>query len=344
MRPAAAVRFPHGHDWRTTLPAIRRLGPVEQLPNDLIVAEHYARRRYGDQPTHAEYLHVFGSHHPDLAKQLQAIDEGIDSAEHLPSDLVSEDGPPLGSTVQYFGDYMLMERLGKGGMGVVYKARQLSLKRLVAVKMVLAGQLADQEDVGRFQVEAEAAANLDHPGIVRIFEIGQHQGRHYFSMDLVDGESLEVRLRDHPLPPREAAQLIEQVARAIAYAHSRGVIHRDLKPANILVNRENQPRVTDFGLAKRIQGDSSLTATGVILGTPSYMPPEQAEGRLQEITERSDVYSLGATLYALLAGRPPFQAATPLETLDQVRQQEPLPLRQLNPALPRDLETICASV
>jgi serine/threonine protein kinase len=211
-------------------------------------------------------------------------------------------------------------------MGVVYKARQQSLKRLVAVKMVLAGQLADEQDIARFRMEAEAAANLDHPAIVRIFEIGEHGGQHYFSMELVEGKSLETRLRENPLPPREAAGFMKQVARAIAYAHSRGVIHRDLKPANVLVNLQGQPRVTDFGLAKRVQGDSDLTATGSILGTPSYMSPEQAEGA--QVTERSDVYSLGATLYALLAGRPPFQAATVLETLDQVRRQDALPLRR----------------
>ena len=318
------------------------LGPVEQLPNDLIVAEYYARRRYGDQPTHAEYLDAFGSRHPDLAKQLQAIDDGMAAAEHLPSDLVSDDGPPLGSAVQYFGDYILLERLGKGGMGVVYKAQQVSLKRVVAVKMILAGQLADAQDIVRFHLEAEAAASLDHPNIVQIYEIGEHQGQHYFSMRYVEGESLADRLKTCPLPAREAARFIEQVARAIAYAHGRGVIHRDLKPANILVDRQNQPHVTDFGLARRVQGDSSLTATGVPLGTASYMPPEQAAGRLQQISERSDVYSLGATLYALLVGRPPFQADNFWDTVVQVREQEPVSLRQLNPKLPRDLETICA--
>ena len=158
----------------------------------------------------------------------------------------------------------------------------------------------------------------------------------------MDGESLSERLKTSPLPAREAARLIEQAARAIAYAHGRGVIHRDLKPGNILVDRQDQPHVTDFGLAKRVQGDSDLTASGQVLGTPSYMPPEQAAGRLQEISERSDVYSLGATLYALLVGRPPFQADNPLDTLVQVREQEPVSLRQLNPKLPRDLETICA--
>jgi predicted Ser/Thr protein kinase len=318
------------------------LGAVEGLPDDLIVAEYYARSRYGDRPTHAEYLDAFGVRHPELAKQLQSVDDGIAAAGRLPSDLVSEDGPPLGGTVRYFGDYVLMERLGKGGMGVVYKANQASLKRLVAVKMILAGQLADEQDVARFRSEAESAASLDHPNIVQIYEIGEHQRQHYFSMRYVEGESLADRLKTSPLPAREAARLVEQVARAIAYAHSRGVIHRDLKPANILVDRQNQPQVTDFGLAKRVQGDSDLTASGKPIGTPSYMSPEQAAGRLQEISERSDVYSLGATLYALLVGRPPFQADNPLDTLVQVREQEPVSLRQLNPKLPRDLETVCA--
>jgi serine/threonine protein kinase len=313
------------------------LGPVERLPVDLLVGEYYVRRRYGDRPTHEEYLERFGPLHPGLARRLRAVDD-----ETAPARDPADDDPALGTTVEYFGDYVLLGKLGEGGMGVVYKARQVSLKRLVAVKMILAGRFADGRDVERFRVEAEAAANLDHPGIVRIFEIGEHQGRHYFSMDFVEGESLEARLRESPLPPQEAARLMEQVTRAIAYAHGRGVIHRDLKPANVLVNRQNQVRVTDFGLAKRVQGDSGLTATGAILGTPAYMPPEQAEGRPGEVTVRSDVYSLGATLYALLTGRPPFQAATPWETLLQVRRQDPLALRQLNPALPRDLETVCA--
>jgi eukaryotic-like serine/threonine-protein kinase len=318
------------------------LGPLEQLPIDLVVDEYYARRRFGDRPTHAEYLETFGRQHPELEERFRAIDEEVASARAPSPALPANDGLPLGASVQYFGDYELLERLGKGGMGVVYKARQVSLKRLVALKMILAGQLADEQDIARFHVEAEAAANLDHPGIVRIFEIGQHQGQHYFSMGYVDGESLDARLKASPLPPCEAAQLMEQVARAVAYAHAQGVIHRDLKPANILVDKNHRPHVTDFGLAKRVQGDSSLTATGVVLGTPSYMPPEQAAGRIEQINEQSDVYSLGATLYALLVGRPPFQAATSLETLIQVREQESMPLRQLNPKLPGDLETVCA--
>jgi len=319
------------------VPRYPLLGPLEQLPVDLLVEEYYVRLRYGDRPTHQEYLERFGSQHPELAQRLRAVDD-----ETAPAPDPAQGDPAPGTTVEYFGDYVLMEKLGEGGMGVVYKARQVSLKRLVAVKMISSGRFADEREVERFRVEAEAAANLDHPGIVRIFEIGEHQGRHYFSMDFVEGESLEARLRESPLPPQEAARLMEQTARAIAYAHGRGVIHRDLKPANVLVSQENQVRVTDFGLAKRLQDDSGLTVTGIPMGTPSYMPPEQAEGRWGEVTVRSDVYSLGATLYALLTGRPPFQAATRSETMLQVSHRDPLPLRQLNPSLPRDLETVCA--
>ncbi|HEV3006136.1 MAG TPA: serine/threonine-protein kinase, partial [Pirellulales bacterium] len=243
--------------------------------------------------------------------------------------------------VRYFGDYELLEEIARGGMGVVYKARQVTLNRTVAVKMILAGQLASAEDVKRFRTEAEAAAQLDHPGIVPIFEVGQHDGQHYFSMGYVDGQSLAKRVAEGPLLPREAAEMVKAVAAAVEYAHQRGVIHRDLKPGNILLDAQGQPRVTDFGLAKRMEIDSDLTGTGQILGTPSYMPPEQAAAKFDQIGAASDVYSLGAVLYCLLTGRPPFQAASLLETLVQVREQEPVSLRQLNAKLPRDLETIC---
>ncbi len=189
--------------------------------------------------------------------------------------------------------------------------------------------------------EAEAAANLDHPGIVPIFEVGQHEGQHYFSMGFVEGQSLSQRLAEGPLPAREAAELIGRVSEAIEYAHRQGVIHRDIKPANILLDRDGSPRVTDFGLAKQIQGDSGLTGSGQIMGTPSYMPPEQAGGNRGEVGPAADVYALGATLYALVTGRPPFQAATPMDTVIQVISEEPVPPRQLNPAMDRDLETIC---
>ena len=239
-----------------------------------------------------------------------------------------------------FGEYELLAEIARGGMGVVYKARQRRLNRTVAVKMILAGELADREEVRRFLSEAEAAAGLDHPGIVPVYESGEIGGQHFFSMGFVDGQSLAALLAAGPLPPRRAAELVAQVAEAVEYAHQRGVIHRDLKPGNILLDRESNPRVTDFGLAKRVTGDSGLTRTGQALGTPSYMPPEQASGKLDAIGRPADVYALGAVLYATLTGRPPFQAATPLETILQVLEQEPVAPRQLNADVPRDLETI----
>ncbi len=223
---------------------------------------------------------------------------------------------------------------------MVYKARQANLNRIVALKMILSGQFAGEEDVQRFYTEAEAAASLDHPGIVPIFEIGEHAGQHYFSMGYIEGESLAQRVADGPLPPREAAELVKKICDAMSYAHERGVIHRDLKPANILMDSNGQPKVTDFGLAKKTEADSGLTGTGQILGTPAYMPPEQASGKT-DVGPLADVYSLGAILYCLLTGRPPFQASSPMDTLLQVLDQEPVAPRILNLQVPRDLETVC---
>ncbi|XZE52262.1 protein kinase domain-containing protein [Planctomycetaceae bacterium SH139] len=244
------------------------------------------------------------------------------------------------SNVQYFGDYELLKEIARGGMGVVYEARQVNLNRLVALKMILSGQLASEEDVARFYLEAEAAANLDHPGIVPIYEIGQHEGQHFFTMGFVEGQSLQDRIKDGPLLPQEAAELTAKVTEAIGYAHEKGVIHRDLKPANVLLDKKGEPKVTDFGLARKLEQDSGLTKTGAVMGTPSYMPPEQAAGNIEAIDHRADIYSLGGILYALLTGRPPFQAANPLDTLLQVLEKEPVPPRQLAPKVPRDIETI----
>jgi WD40 repeat protein len=256
----------------------------------------------------------------------------------------AESTPPEAAAparVRYFGDYEILRELARGGMGVVFLARQISLNRSVALKMILAGQLAHDTDVKRFYTEAEAAANLDHPGIVPIYEVGQHESQHYFSMGFVEGQSLAQRLAGGPLPPREAAAVVAKVAEAIDYAHQHGVIHRDLKPGNILLDPQGNPRVTDFGLAKKLEGDSGLTGSGQIMGTPSYMPPEQAGGTRGEVGPPADIYALGATLYALVTGRPPFQAATAMDTVLMLVSEEPVPPRRLNATIPRDLETIC---
>lgn len=260
----------------------------------------------------------------------------ISSLEHR-----ADDDPGVGSTLRYFGDYELHEEIARGGMGVVYRARQVRLNRQVALKMIRAGKFSSGTEIQRLRAEAEAAAQLDHPAIVPVFEVGEHEGLHYFTMAFVDGVPLSEKLNQGPLPARVAAQLIKTVAKAVAYAHEKGVIHRDIKPGNILIDQAGLPRVSDFGLAKQVASDNELTTTGQILGTPSYMPPEQAEGNLDQVGPASDIYSLGAVLYATLTGRPPFQAATSVETLRQVVDQQPVAPRRLNPSIPRDLETIC---
>jgi serine/threonine protein kinase len=355
----------------------------------------------GRPPDRREFL----ARHPDIAAELEAffadrdrfqrlaaplppaaptvnpVDAGAEAATLAPAR-----GEPAATelgTVRYFGDYELLEEIARGGMGVVWKARQVSLDRVVALKMILAGQLASEADVQRFRNEAEAAANLDHPNIVPIYEVGEHEGQQYFSMAFVEGGSLAGRLANGPLPPREAAALVQTLALAIQYAHERGVIHRDLKPANILLQkdltqrrqgakeeqnpkieaenkgasgafppsssdlcalaslREALPKITDFGLAKRPQKGPGLTGTGEVIGTPSYMAPEQAAGKVNLVGPLADVYGLGAILFALLTGRPPFQAATSLDTLLQVLEQDPPRPSRLNPKVPRDLETVC---
>lgn len=240
-----------------------------------------------------------------------------------------------------FGDYELFEVVAHGGMGLVYRARQISLNRIVAVKMILAAQMADEQTVRRFQTEAEAAAKLRHPNIVAIHVVGVEQGQHFYSMDFVAGQSLGQIVREYPLPPRRAATYVRSVAEAIHYAHQQGVLHRDLKPSNVLIDTDDQPRVTDFGLAKVAHDDSGLTLSGQVMGTPSYMAPEQAQGHGDKANARTDVYGLGALLYELLTGHPPFKSESPLATLKLVIEAEPVPPRQVNPKVPLDLETIC---
>lgn len=263
----------------------------------------------------------------------------VESAETPP--VASSEQTPLVSNLVQFGDYELIEEIARGGMGVVYKAWQRSLKRTVALKMILSGHVASAEDVARFQAEAQAAASLSHPGIVPIFEVDQVEGQHFFAMEFIDGISLSRRVTIGPLEPMEAAMLMRRTADAVQYAHERGVVHRDLKPANILVDHDGQPHVTDFGLAFIQESHEQQTVAGEPIGTASYMPPEQAIGQRDKIGPASDVYSLGATLYCLITGHPPFHSANSADTLIQVIHHDPVPPRQLNQQIPKDIETIC---
>jgi len=371
-------------EWRTGIPEIQKyLQLVEKqhrasLLAELLPIDKECRRNAGLAITREQYEEQLPAHGKKIAEffasvtppEIEAtlpvnpagIVDGITSTIPPLATGVTDQSIQAGDTVRYFGDYQLLEEIARGGMGVVYKAKQVSLNRVVALKMILAGHLAGEQDVKRFQAEAEAAANLDHPNIVPVFEVGQHNGQHYFSMGYVEGESLAGRIAAGPLDPKEAVAIVKVVSEGIAYAHAQGVIHRDLKPANILLSNDSSseqqvpssatrafsashptytPKVADFGLAKRLGEDQGMTATGQILGTPAYMPPEQAGGKIDEISERADVYSLGAILYCLLTGRPPFQASNQIETLQQVLSVSPVSPTQINPAIPRDLATIC---
>jgi serine/threonine protein kinase/Flp pilus assembly protein TadD len=289
-----------------------------------------------------------------------ANSDSVVTSPHLPL----TEPLPLGPADTLPG-YEILEELGRGGMGVVYKARHLGLKRLVALKMILSAEHAGADELARFRAEAEAIARLQHPNIVQVYDIGEHNGKPYFALEFVSCGSLAACLHGEPQPPREAAHLLETLARAIDVAHQQGIVHRDLKPANVLLQRKSEtrnpksdtkrdgtdsdfefrisdfePKVSDFGLAKQLDDDTGRTRTGAIMGTPSYMAPEQAAGEVHAIGPATDTYALGAILYELLTGRPPFRGACVLDTLEQVRTQDAVPPSRLIARLPRDLETI----
>lgn len=281
----------------------------------------------GDSGGHiGDTLPHFGSLLRDIHSDTLGGDSQVDSTPHkLPCQ---------------FGEYILERIIGRGGMGVVYAGRQANLDRPVAIKMIRSGALASAEEVERFYSEARSAARLDHPNIVTVYQCGEQDGYCYFSMDLVDGKDLSQLIKDEPMDGRQAVRYVRDAARAIQYAHDRGILHRDLKPANVLVDAEDQVHITDFGLAKFIEKDSSLTATGAALGTPSYMAPEQAAGRTQEHQRRTDVYSLGAILFTLVTGRPPFKAQSVVQTIMHVVHKAAPSAKALNPDVDADVATI----
>jgi WD40 repeat protein/tetratricopeptide (TPR) repeat protein len=301
-------------------------GELGQLLAELLLLEVHYRRLAGEEPAAAEYQARF----PALAAhRVEAALQRREGREKAPASLPVVPG------------YEIEAELGHGGMGVVYRARQLGLDRIVALKMIRAGEHPLPEELARFHVEGEAVARLSHPNIVQVFEVGTHAGRPFLCMEYVEGGSLAQRVRGSTQPPREAAALVEVLARAVHHAHQRHVIHRDLKPGNVLLAADGTPKVADFGLARRLDGEDGHTRTGAVLGTPAYMAPEQAAGERGAVGPAADVYALGAILYELLAGRPPFLADTPLEALLLVRQEEPVPPRRLRRGLSRDLETVC---
>jgi WD40 repeat protein len=329
--------------------------PEQEQRLEAVLAEYFALLEAGQAPASADWI----ASHPELAAELTEFFADRRGMEQLagplrpptPADAPTlAPGPTLSTArsdgVRSFGDYEILAEIARGGMGVVYKARQVSLNRVVAVKMILAGELASPDAVQRFRAEAEAASQLDHPNILPIHEVGEWHGQHYFSMKLVEGGNLSQVVARNRWPvaskegQRQAAGLVALVARAVHHAHQRGVLHRDLKPANVLVDAEGTPYVADFGLARRVEGGAGATRTGDIVGTANYMPPEQARGQRQ-LTMAADVYSLGAILYELLTGRAPFVGSNPLDIILQVLEREPVAPRTLVPSIDRDLETIC---
>ncbi len=323
------------------------------LLHELLVLELGYRRRAGETPTPADYLGRFPDHPTVIHHALEEASTPAAGADRVTPPYAADDhratprlatphsGGGSAAALPAVAGYDVLDELGKGGMGVVYRARHRRLDRIVALKMIRAGDQAGPEELARFRTEAACQARLQHPNIVQIFEVGETDSGPYFALEFVDGAGLDKQIARTPQPARAAAELVETLARAVQHAHDKGLVHRDLKPSNILVTADGTPKVGDFGLAKRLEGDAGQTQSGAVVGTPSYMAPEQAWGRNQAIGPTTDVYALGAILYEMVTGRPPFLGATPLDTVLQVRSQEPVPVRRLQPQVARDLETIC---
>jgi WD40 repeat protein len=304
------------------------LGPLQELPLTLLEEEYRVRHRWGDRPGVQDYLARFPDRGQELLAALHAQENSLKAAEMR--------APTVPPTVR---GYEILSELGRGGMGVVYKARQVGLNRVVALKMILAGGHAGALELARFKTEAEAIARLRHANIVQVYEVGEQDGKPFFSLEFCEGGSLDRKLAGTPINPNEAASLVRALAQGMHAAHTANVIHRDLKSANVLLAGDGTPKITDFGLAKKLD-EQGQTQTGAVMGTPSYMAPEQAEGK-KDIGPLVDVYALGAILYECLTGRPPFKAATSFDTIFQVVSEEPVAPTQLNAKVPRDLETIC---
>jgi putative methionine-R-sulfoxide reductase with GAF domain len=343
------------------------LAAARDVVLDLIQSEIALREAQGERPALAEYRERLPQFADDLAKRLEkagalspqqgeAVATMRGEPEHVPAapagavrtmrgvaDAIPANAGKGATAFPPLPGYELLEVLGRGGMGVVYKARHLDLNRIVAVKMVLAGGHAGPNDLARFRNEAEAVARLQHPNIVQVYDVGDYRGQPYMALEFVDG-NLYRKLAFTPQPARQAAQWVESLARAVHHAHQRGIVHRDLKLANILLSNDGSLKISDFGIAKMVQEHGpGQTQTGAVLGTPNYMAPEQAEGKIHQIGPATDVYGLGGILYEMLTGKPPFRGRTTSEILDQVRTQDPTPLARLDPPIeaPHDLETIC---
>jgi hypothetical protein len=328
---------------------LRRYPELAEVPEAvpaLASAEYRLRRRSDPNLTLTEYLQRFPQHRRHLAHVARTLPATPEEGSAGAGPSRAPVPPPVEGDASAPGwpevpGYRILGELGRGGMGVVYQAWQESLDRPVALKVILDGEYAGPEERRRFRAEAEAIAHLQHPNIVQVYEVGEYRGRLFYSMELVDGTSLAERGRGIPLPAREAAAFVETLAQAVDHAHQRGVVHRDLKPANVLLPEDGTPKIADFGLAKRLDRDGGQTQSGAILGTPSYMAPEQASGRSKEVDPATDVYALGAILYELLTGHPPFRAETALDTLQLVISEQPVPLRRITPGVPADLEAVC---